>query len=1147
MKGARCFAMRNWIARGFRIIGVVMLGAQAAVSLQLDAAEVLQDINPSAHALGSYIPYPRDNASIGSVTVFAMDDGKHGTELWRTDGTAAGTYLVKDIFAGATASLPAGFTLLGNRAVFSADDGVNGREYWITDGTSAGTRIIANINGTSLPSASMPLTARLPVLNGTVLFAATDDRGTELWRSDGTREGTWLIRDIYVGSGSSEPRDFVRLGNIIFFSAESATHGRELWVTDGQPSGTRQLPDIAPGAADANPAELTAADSFVYFRAEDGSTGPELWRANSSGATLVADAVPGANGSMPRNLIALGDVVIYSGIDGLGVPVGSFPIGMGEPFRSDGTGAGTYPLADVYPGTFGSSPTSMTKVGSRIVFRIENAPANVSSIWGTDGTVAGTQPLVAAQAFDFYNYRVFFEYGSELLFHARLGAPGQYGAEPNLWRTDGTALGTRVFAQLPQPANPTDDLAVMNGRVYYAASEHYGNAELWSSDGTVAGTRVLVDADNSIGTSPDSLFAANNRVYFLANDGVHGAEPWVTDGNAAGTRMLGDFNVSILGEGSNPERFATLSSSLSLFIANDGAHGRELWVTDGTVNGTRILRDIAPGSAWSSPSYPVVIGGIAYFQATDETGTELWRSNGTTVGTYRVADIYPGSVPNTCDPRNQYCPPPNPNPPPASSEPMQNAMAFNGVLYFAADDGVHGRELWRSNGTAGGTSLVMDLTSGADSTGLLFMSVVGNQFFLCVAEGVVWRLWISDGTAQGTLRVTEAVDCNPSGSVQSAAYQGALYFSGRTLDNDVELWRSDGTSAGTYRVLQLGTGDIPSYPSRLRAVGNALTFSAHMYAQQDYGFYISDGTAQGTVKALSGIDVGSGIEAGGLWYFVASNLSSPPQYELFVTDGTLAGTRSASQSGASLYNYFGSDTVLYNGHFIFTSDGSEYGPAVWLSSTGTSAARMLFDPTPGIESHITPGGYFTAGNSLLFAADDGIAGNELWIVPNGAPTANRDEASGVAGAAVSITVLGNDGFFGIALSASSVTIATPPRYGIATVNVSTGAVSYTPSGSFSGLDEFYYRVSDTTGRQSNVAKVSVLITAPSGATPGVAPNEPLPPIPPIAPTPTPTPTPLSSSPTSNEGSGGGGEFSLLLLMLLAAVLRIQFRLRGGLS
>jgi ELWxxDGT repeat protein len=126
----------------------------------------------------------------------------------------------------------------------------------------------------------------------------------------------------------------------------------------------------------------------------------------------------------------------------------------------------------------------------------------------------------------------------------------------------------------------------------------------------------------------------------------------------------------------------------TFLIMSDSSHGLELWFTDHTPQGTRLVKDIYPGWGSGAPSSFIRFGDIVVFLANDGVhGSEFWRSDGTSVGTYMLADINPGPRPFGGD--------------------FPSAV-LDGVLYFAADDSVSGNELWRTDGTREGTYLVVD-------------------------------------------------------------------------------------------------------------------------------------------------------------------------------------------------------------------------------------------------------------------------------------------------------------------------------------------------------------------------------------------------------------------------------------------------------
>jgi ELWxxDGT repeat protein len=206
--------------------------------------------------------------------------------------------------------------------------------------------------------------------------------------------------------------------------------------------------------------------------------------------------------------------------------------------------------------------------------------------------------------------------------------------------------------------------------------------ELWYSDGTETGTRLVADIRTGAESSGDpeafgedywthrDIVCLGERAVLAANDGVHGSELWVTDGTAEGTALLADLYF-----GSYPSRprRLTRAGDRAFFAAEDDLHGLELFVTDGTPTGTRLARDIAPGPESSAPQALTAHGELVLLSAwTGSFGREAWRSDGTAEGTVRITDLAPG---------------------PASSSPDRFAV-LGERLFFSATDLVHGFELF---------------------------------------------------------------------------------------------------------------------------------------------------------------------------------------------------------------------------------------------------------------------------------------------------------------------------------------------------------------------------------------------------------------------------------------------------------------------
>ena len=174
----------------------------------------------------------------------------HGWELWRTDGSGPGTFMVKDANPGTGSGLRYSFggvtdiAVLNGKLIYAADNGVDGMELWHSDGTSDGTEMLwdENSNGDSNP---MGFTYH----NGSVYFSFEDDTfGWEIGRTEG--EAILWGNDIALNSADSFPFGFTSMGDYIYFSADDGVNGRELWRSDGTSSGTTLVSDINQGSGD---------------------------------------------------------------------------------------------------------------------------------------------------------------------------------------------------------------------------------------------------------------------------------------------------------------------------------------------------------------------------------------------------------------------------------------------------------------------------------------------------------------------------------------------------------------------------------------------------------------------------------------------------------------------------------------------------------------------------------------------------------------------------------------------------------------------------------------------------------------------------------------------------------------------------------
>ena len=276
-----------------------LLGTEILFSASNNAGPELYKYNGSTHTLvkdinpGSLGGNPVNLITFGDHVYFQANDGTHGGELWKSDGTGAGTTMVKDINPTGP-SYPANFLIAGGQLYFTATNGVDGKELWRTDGTEAGTVMVGNIDG-----AVSGWPDYLVEFQGEVYFRANDNNagegpGAELFRTNGPNSIV-LAADINPGTGSSSPTELIVFGDRLIFQADDGSSGRELWSFDG--SSATQIADILVGGESSSPLDYpwgeVVGDALYFVASADGEQG-DLYRlaADESTPQLVAPSAP---------------------------------------------------------------------------------------------------------------------------------------------------------------------------------------------------------------------------------------------------------------------------------------------------------------------------------------------------------------------------------------------------------------------------------------------------------------------------------------------------------------------------------------------------------------------------------------------------------------------------------------------------------------------------------------------------------------------------------------------------------------------------------------------------------------------------------------------------------------------------------------
>lgn len=797
------------------------------ISLNLYAqVSLLKDINDQPASILDDNHYGNIFFECNGFLFFSID-GALGRELWRTDGTAEGTFQIQDLNQGSGDGISGSFSCLQDQLYFLGFEGSEGFpstwDLWQTDGTSEGTHKKFTLNS-SLNSPittvgdkifgaklgedkSLELWSSDGTESGTVSFATINDDGSfsnlydvtssethvfyqigtnsgsdfifQLWASDGTESGTMKIfeSDFYSGN-------MLGIGSKLFFDTSDELGG-ELWITDGTIYGTGMIEDLG---------WKYASTFFSYKNMLLFEAGQNLWRSDGTEDGTYYLFGDGVNAG-----VVLDDIFYGVGTD--------YSAGENYLLSTDGERGGTSRIIDL-GGSFGdismygTIPTIDDKFFLPVYTEDTGAELGIS-----DGTQEGTELvkdiLVGAtsslpKSWATLNDKVIF-----------IANDGTHGAE--IWITDGTESGTYLLKNtLPgtQDFRSYGDVNIkpLDGKLYF-----HGDDFIYQSDGTLEGTNSVADSEGSYnllgGTDEYLLYLYSRKFYALnssglslvkdisevvsgygietdaglANDGILyfpfnisygdllvGNELWVTDGTEAGTNLVKDINS---GSANGIDQFGGgFLENQFIFSANDGNSGNELWITNGTESGTTLLKDINSGEQSSNPSNFVTLGNEVFFAANDgENGYELWKTDGTEAGTLMVSNFSESTQELT----------------------VKRLVKFSNNVYFSAYNDENGWALWKSNGSTEGTVLVKDVNvDTVDPTiDITNLTVIGDKIYFSMDDGTHGNeLWVSDGSEEGTILIDVLegqVSSNPSLFTE---VQGFLYFKSNN-----QLWRTDGT------------------------------------------------------------------------------------------------------------------------------------------------------------------------------------------------------------------------------------------------------------------------------------------------------------------------------------------------------------------
>ncbi|WP_221392095.1 DNRLRE domain-containing protein [Dyadobacter sp. NIV53] len=821
----------------------------------------------------------------------------------------------------------------------------------------------------------------------------------------------------------------VAVNGLLFFFSDNF-HGYQLWRTDGTQQGTIRLTEL--DAEEEWPKDLTSANGYAFFKALY-KGGAWLFRSDGTRkGTIPLHRL--SHFYSTRDLLEFNGMLYFSGSQNYNESL--------QLWKTDGTEAGTTKVKDLSPGAFEVRADYFTKMDGKLYFTINSGPNNRSVLWSSDGTEKGTTPgplvpgLISPAAAGGYLY---FTTEFDLMKTdgksvdtvrsglERLGEPVAAGGtiyfsalattrNTVLWKSDGTPEGTVVVKDASpdsnQPVSP-QLLTSFQDTLFFFAINDAREYELWKSDGTAGGTVEISDINlENYQSDYWTMFVAGNQLVFEGSDGIR--KLWKSDGTRQGTHALTDFPIlfptlvgqdvffagypesgyqlfktsltteqtqpitAVTTQNSIPRHFTELNGT-GYFSAVIPQAGEGLWKTDGTAAGTVLVREISGGldllmhtnrlvffksrwQLWASDGtdngtvlvkdfdipdkYYHSIGGFTsigntlYFGITSNTGTELWKSDGTPKGTVLVKTL--------------------------ENTDFFHSIEFKGALYFIAWNGVDRHVLWKSDGTKAGTVPAGDLSLG--SLHYSKMTVSGENLFYLAWQNGTNNLAKTDGTPQGTYMV-KSLPLWASGLHSAGTYVYMIisnYDTGETF-----LWRTDGTAMGTIELAAIGTvgeDDNRRRPFKFTNVNGKLFFSLRDVVNGDQ-VWVSDGTVSGTkrvtpmVQAPLRFRIRSSAGLGNLFYF---NYYEPATgNELWRSDGTPEGTFMVEDLTPN-ENTGIEEMASINNTLLISASTSVYGYELYK-----------YDPVPiGVqEMRINAGGTsFAASGGRHFSADQYFSG-----------------------------------------------------------------------------------------------------------------------------------------------------------------------------
>ena len=750
-----------------------------------------------------------------------------------------------------------------------------------------------------------------------------------------------------LGTGAavgSLPQTFFALEDQLFFVAESKHLGRELWKTDGTEAGTMLVKDINLGAASSSISNFVQYKGKVYFTANDNIKSQQLW---------VTDGTP--TGTFPVTT-TLGTGITHVVADGNYIYLLRKSLDNLQLWKSDGSLSGTVLVkGDI---KISNQPANLTVAGGLVYFSCQPVGKNSSHVWRSDGTADGTFPITesidgngsgpngTAQPTQFM------EYNGALYFIARGPFSPNYSG---LMKSDGTVAGTVAVMSLQGGLVSYGQGFTYNGKMYFTffETDNY-RFIIAESDGTAAKTSIIFDIGFAKYFSPSEIVARDGFLYLTLGDGVDGTGLYKLNLTTRLHQML----KSVGGPMNRPGLFvpdmdlnssATTTGKIFFQSKFNSPIVSTLWVTEGTAATTVKLLD-------NQTSCPMIqFKDKIYFRRISDLGSELWTSDGTVTGTYMVKDI------NT-----------------TVSGLTNTPLITNGAqTIFAVRDAVAGIEPFVTDGTVEGTRRLKNLTAGAAS-GFAYnvIEINGMLVFAAIDTNGKMQFFRSDGTEGGTTPITSFTEVKTGPIIVRHSDGKRCFFHVTNPGFTSSLFISDGTPAGTQELMNFGMS-MYGYGFKLEKMAMGTDRLYFSLSNEGEDLWMSNGTVAGTVKVADMVDMNELTAVGDKVYFVGQPGTEASEVEVFVSDGTAAGTKMIKDiNGSKSSGAMG--LTPFNDRVVFAATDDATGREMWISDGTEAGTTLVKDVFPGSEGSIYNSEFGVFQDHVYFVAGDGVHGTELW-------------------------------------------------------------------------------------------------------------------------------------------------------------------------